>query len=898
MKANEIRRTYLSFFEERGHKIVPSASLVPSVHDPSVLLTTAGMQPFKPYFLGREEPPARRLADVQKCFRTTDITEVGDTARHLTFFEMLGNWSFGDYFKEESIPWGWELSTQGFGMDAERIWVTVFGGDEELGLGPDEEAIEVWRRVGVPDERIVRLGREDNFWQAGPAGPCGPCSELYLDRGEDFGAPGERPGDDTDRFLEFWNHVFMTYDLGADGSLTELPMRNIDTGMGLDRMAAILQDVPSVFETDLVRPLIDLAEEMSGHSYGEGGALTRAMRIIADHSRGAAFLIADGVVPSNEDRGYILRRIMRRAIQQGRTLGLESPWLGRFAERAIEVMGGAYPELVAEREGIARWVGDEEESFGRTLERGSELLDRLVAEAGEAETSWIDAAAAFKLHDTYGFPYDLTKELLAEQGLSVDDGGFEELMEEQRQRARVGSATAHGSEDRHERVIAFAGAAAPTRFVGYETLRATTGLAAVQSDDGRALVKLEESPFYAEGGGQVADSGVLRWEGGVARVLDVYRVGEDQVLEVEGSGPRTRERGREVAGDDERAPAGAEETAFVPVEAEVDRETRHATMRNHTATHLLHAALRERLGTHVRQAGSAVRPDKLRFDFTHGQALGAEELRAVEDRVNEWVKASRPVRWLEMERAEAERLGAMALFGEKYGEWVRVVEVDGVSRELCGGTHVANTAEVGIFKISSEGSSAANVRRVEALTGPAAIDWFREREERLLEVGEVLGAPQDPVAGARRAVEQLREAGEGEERETERLVGELAKKLAGEAAEIAGTRIVIGAQQYIADPKQLLELAKRIKAEVTGEQCAIALGGFGADGDKVGIVILLTPGLVDRGLSAAEIIRPAAAAIGGGGGGSSDMAQAGGRDSSKLEEALDIARGLVEQGLA
>src|SRR5690349_14746902 len=465
MKASEIRQTYLSFFAERGHRIVPSASLVPSVHDPSVLLTTAGMQPFKPYFLGREEPPARRLADVQKCFRTTDVGEVGNTARHLTFFEMLGNWSFGDYFKEESIPWGWELSTQGFGMDPERIWVTVFGGDEELGLGPDEEAIAVWRRVGVPDERIVRLGREDNFWQAGPAGPCGPCSELYLDRGVALGAEGERPGDDTDRFLEFWNHVFMTYDLGADGSLSELPMRNIDTGMGLDRMAAILQDVPSVFETDLIRPLIDLAEEISGHSYAEGGAVTRAMRIVADHARGASFLIADGVVPSNEDRGYILRRIMRRAIQQGRTLGLEAPWLGRFAERTVEIMGEAYPELVAERETIARWVGDEEESFGRTLERGTELLERLVAEAKESGTSWIDAAAAFKLHDTYGFPYDLTKELLAENGLSVDDQGFQELMEEQRQRARVASATAHGSENTHERVLAFAEAAPPTQFV-------------------------------------------------------------------------------------------------------------------------------------------------------------------------------------------------------------------------------------------------------------------------------------------------------------------------------------------------------------------------------------------------------------------------------------------------
>jgi alanyl-tRNA synthetase len=880
MKAKEIRDTYLSFFAERGHEIVPSASLVPSVHDPSVLLTTAGMQPFKPYFLGREEPPARRLADVQKCFRTTDIEEVGNTARHLTFFEMLGNWSFGDYFKSESIPWGWELSIQGFGMDPERIWATVFGGDEELGLGPDEEAIEIWKSVGMPEERIVLLGRADNFWQAGPSGPCGPCSELYLDRGEAFGTPGERPGDDTDRFLEFWNHVFMTYDLAEDGNLTELPMRNIDTGMGLDRMAAILQDVPSVFETDVMRPLVDLAEELSGRSYSEGGAAMRAMRIVADHSRGAAFLIADGVVPSNEDRGYILRRIMRRAIQQGRTLGLEGQWLGRFAERTIEVMGDAYPELAAERDTIARWVGDEEESFGRTLERGTELLERLVSEAKESGTSWIDAADAFKLHDTYGFPYDLTKELLAERGLSVDDGGFEELMEEQRQRARVGAATAHGSEGRHGKVIAFAAAAPPTRFVGYETLRATTGLAAVESDNGRALVKLEESPFYAEGGGQVADSGLLRWDGGEARVVDVYRVGEDQALEVE---------------------PGEGVEAGVAVEALVDHEARHATMRNHTATHLLHAALRERLGEHVRQAGSAVRPDKLRFDFTHGQALGAEDLRAVEDRVNEWVKASRPVRWLEMERSEAERLGAMALFGEKYGSWVRVVEVDGVSRELCGGTHVANTAEVGIFKIASEGSSAANVRRIEALTGPVAIDWFREREERLHEIGELLGSPQDPLTGARRAAERLREAGEGaKQAQAEALSGE-AEALAGGAVDLAftdpeGRLMLVEAKSTTArDPKQLLDLANRVQSKLGGTSVVVILGG--AFGEKAGLVALATKDVVGRGVSAADLIDEAAPEIGGGGGGRDDMAQAGGKDPDKLDDALAAARGALERAL-
>jgi alanyl-tRNA synthetase len=903
MKAAEIRQTYLSFFEERGHKVVPSASLVPSAHDPSVLLTTAGMQPFKPYFLGREQPPAPRLTDVQKCFRTTDIEEVGNTARHLTFFEMLGNWSFGDYFKEESIPWGWELATEGFGMDPERIWVTVFGGDEELGLGPDEEAIAIWREVGVPDERIVRLGRKDNFWQAGPTGPCGPCSELYLDRGEEFGGADERPGDDTDRFLEFWNHVFMTYDLAADGSLTELPMRNIDTGMGLDRMAAILQDVPSVFETDHVRPLIDLAEELSGHGYEEGAAVMRAMRIVADHSRGAAFLIADGVVPSNEDRGYILRRIMRRAIQQGNTLGLEAPWLGRFAERTIELMGDAYPELVAERETIVRWVNDEEESFGRTLERGTELLKQLIAEAKQAETSWIDAEDAFKLHDTYGFPYDLTKELLADEGLAVDDSGFQELMEEQRQRARTGAATAHGSEDRHERVLVVADAAPATEFVGYESLRATTGIAVVEDEDGRALVKLEQSPFYAEGGGQVADSGTLRWATGEAEVIDVYRVGDDQVLEIRPRDPRTREQGREAAGDDERALAGAEEVAFIPKEAvvaEVDREARHATMRNHTATHLLHAALRARLGTHVRQAGSAVRPDKLRFDFTHGQALGAEELLEIENRVNAWIKESRPVRWLEMDRAEAEKLGAMALFGEKYGEWVRVVEVDGVSRELCGGTHVANTAEIGIFKIASEGSSAANVRRVEALTGPAAIDWFREREEDLREVGKLFGSPQDPVAGARKAAGRLKEAGAGaEQAQREELSVEAARMVDGGAdivirdAEGEAVALVDAKAGEGFDAKQLLELANRVQSKL-GSQ-VVVLGG--ASDSKVGLVVLVSKDGVSRGFSANSIIREISPIVGGGGGGRDDMAQAGGKDPAKLPEALDAARSLIEREL-
>jgi alanyl-tRNA synthetase len=880
VRTTEIREAYLSFFEERGHLRMPSASLIPAPEDTSTLLTIAGMQPFKPYFRGDEKPPRKRLASCQKCFRTPDIDEVGNTRRHLTFFEMLGNWSFGDYFKEESIAWGLELSVESFGLDPNLIWVSVFGGDDELGLGPDEESIEIWRANGVPEARIVPLPRTENFWQAGETGPCGPSSEMYLDRGEQFGGPDERPGDDTDRFLEYWNHVFMSYELHEDGSLTRLPNNNVDTGMGLERMAAALQGVGSVFETDAFRPLVELAEELSGRSYGEDRRATRAMRIIADHSRGMTFLIADGVVPSNEDRGYVLRRVMRRAIQQGRVLGLESPWLGGFADRTIELMGSAYPQLHTERETILRWVADEERAFGRTLERGTELLSRLITDAKEAGTSWVDAADAFKLHDTYGFPYDLTKELLAEDGLSVDDAGFEALMEKQRIRARTGAEPA--VRDRHEAVIEFAAEAPVSTFVGYETLQTETAVAAARTleedgrgDAGAALVKLEESPFYPEGGGQVSDTGLIRWDGGEARVVDVYRLGDDQAIQA-----RDGERGHLLE-------------PGMRVIAQVDHETRHATMRNHTATHLLHAALRERLGTHVRQAGSAVRPDKLRFDFTHGAPLAGEEVRAVEDRVNEWIKASRPVRALHMDRPEAEAMGAMALFGEKYGEWVRVVEVDEVSRELCGGTHVANTAEVGIFAIVSEGSSAANVRRVEAITGPAAIDWFRERGEALVHAGELLGSPRDPLLAARRARERLEELERRIAEAERREAGEEAEALAADAAEIGGVKVVT-AEHHGADQRALLTLADRVRSRL-GE-AAVVLGGT-SDG-RVALVASFSPRAVERGLSAASVVRGAAEVIGGGGGGRDDVAQAGGRDPRRLNEALAAAREAIERALA
>jgi alanyl-tRNA synthetase len=870
MQSTDIRERFLSFFEERGHRRMPSASLVPSTYDPSVLLTTAGMQPFRPYFRGEEEPPSKRLTSCQKCFRTTDIENVGLTARHLTFFEMLGNFSIGDYFKQGAVEYAYELSIEDFEFDPENVWISVFGGDDELRLGPDEEAIECWRSVGVPDERIVQLGREDNFWQSGPTGPCGPCSELYLDRGPAFGGEEDRPGDDTERFLEYWNLVFMQYELHGDGSLTPLPQQNIDTGLGLDRMAAILQDVPSVYETDLFAPFVELGEELSNRRYGQDFRTTRALRILADHGRAAAFLLADGVVPSNEDRGYILRRIMRRTMQQGRVLEIDGPLLERLYARAIEVMGPVYPELQAESDAIAKWARAEEESFGRTLAQGERMLSEVVARARDEGTSWVAAEDAFRLHDTYGFPYEMTKELLAEEGLSVDDQGFEALMEQAREVSRGGVARGP-AEDTHERVITFArGAGFETRFVGYEATEWETRVGAVGSANGGVLAKLEESPFYAEGGGQVSDSGVVETPSGRAEVVDVYRLGADQALAL-----RTLE-GEIGPGEDARAV--------------VERATRLATMRNHTATHLIHAALRARLGTHVRQAGSYVGPDKLRFDFTHGERLSDAELADVEETVNAWISDNHPVRAIETTRGEAQALGAMALFGEKYGDWVRMVEIEDVSRELCGGTHTQSTAEVGLFHVTSETSSASNVRRVEAVTGPAGAELFRHRTEELREIAAILRVPENEVV---RAVERLQERLREARKRPAGADRGLADRLVGQAAEHAGVRVVVEAVE-VPDPKALLQLSDTVKQRLG--DAAVVLGSAG-DG-RVHLVANFADAAVERGLKAGNVVRTAAQVAGGGGGGRDTMAQAGGRDPEKLPEALATARLEIEKTLA
>ncbi len=878
MTSDEIRNTYINFFLERDHKRLPSSSLIPAEMDPSALFTIAGMHPLKPYFLGLERPPHPRVTTCQKTFRTADIDIIGTTSRHLTFFEMLGNFSFGDYFKREAVLFAWDLSRLGFGFREEDIWITVFAGDDELGLGPDEEAIQAWLDVGVPRERIVECPRSENFWQSGPTGPCGPCSELYLDRGVAFGKPDDLPGEENERFLEYWNLVFMQFDQNPINTLTPLPAKNIDTGLGLNRMAAILQDKASVFETDQFAPLISLGEEMSGRRYGEEFQTDRALRILADHSRAMTFLIADGVVPSNEERGYVLRRVMRRAILQGRRLQLEPGFLERFADCVDALMGDEYPELSEQRESVHKWLASEEEAFGRTLEQGLRRLDELIARARESGAEGIASADAFLLHDTYGFPIDLTVELVSEHGLGVDEEGFEALMDEQRRRARAGAGRFTSTEelrDRAQSLTAESGFA--TDFVGYETTDRETTIGAVAGEDSRLLVKLVESPFYATGGGQIADTGYIECFDGDcrARVDDVLRLGDDQVIAV------VPERG--VIEPGER------------VHAHVDRASRRATECNHTATHLLHAALRRILGRHVRQAGSYVGPDKLRFDFTHSGALTPEELREVEDVVNSWVLESYPVRALTTTLEEARHLGAMALFGEKYGDVVRMVEVgDGsFSRELCGGTHVHNTAEIGLFKVTAETSSAANVRRIEALTGPEAVQLVRRHDRALSEAAALLRVTPEAVPPA---VSELR----GRAREFERSSRRGADgngaidldRLASGAGDVDGAR-VLTATVSVKDGKALLELADRLRSKLG--DAAIVLGSAGED--RVDLVASVSPALVARGVRAGEIVKVAAAAVGGGGGGRDTLARAGGREVAKLPEAIDAARGAIETAL-
>jgi alanyl-tRNA synthetase len=837
----ELREGFLSYFESKGHTRLPSGSVIPPPDDRSTLFTVAGMQPLRPYFLGLREPPAPRVTTAQKVMRAggkhNDLDDVGRTERHASFFEMLGNFSFGDYFKDGAIDFAWEFVTDRMKFDPDRLWSTVFAGDPELGLGPDEVAIAGWERVGIPRERIVGLPRAENFWQAAETGPCGPCSELYLDRGEERGCdrPDCAPGCECERFLEFWNLVFMEFDLAADGSLTPLPKQNIDTGLGLERGAMLLQGVESIFDTDGYQLIMDWVAKESGVAYGSSEEATKAHRVLADHGRAMTFLAADGIAPSNEGRGYVLRRIIRRAVQHGARIGLESPFVARLSDVVIEQMREAYPELGEHRDEIHRVLTAEEERFAVTLQRGMRLFEEIAAK-GDV----ISGEDAFRLHDTYGFPLELTRELAEERGLGVNEDEFTLLMTKQRERSRA------VGESYEQRAAEFAKAAGfRAEFVGFEKTDVRTQIGAVEEiEDGLFLAKLRESPFYPAGGGQVSDVGVVEAEDGRrAEVREAFRFENDQVLLLDG----------------DRFEAGDRVRALVPW------SVRFPTMANHTGTHLLHKALQEVLGDHVKQAGSAVRPDKLRFDFTHPAALTSDERADVERRINAKVFENVPVTIYETPIEEARRLGATMLFGEKYGDIVRVVEIDGDwSRELCGGTHVRSTGEVGPFAILSESSVGSGARRIEAVTSGEAYAWLRER---MIEADE-LRAELDRVRKETKKGSAKQEAVSYDLRYDEAL---------------DGVNIAIG-EVMTDDPNVLLDAADRLKQQ--RQPAAVVLGSAG--GGKVSLVAMIDASLESR-LSAVDWIKAAAAPVGGGGGGRPTMARAGGKDPEKLPEALESA---------
>ena len=841
----ELREGFLSYFEEKGHLRRPSASVIPPADDPTTLFIVAGMQPMKRWFLGLEQPAAPLVTTVQKAVRAggkqNDLDDVGLTNRHLCFLEMLGNFSFGDYFKDGAVDYAWEFVTEHLKLDPERVWASVFAGDPELGLGEDEVAIASWERY-LPRERIVGLPRSENFWQAADTGPCGPCSEIYYDRGEEHGCgrPDCGPGCECERYLEVWNLVFMEFDLADDGTLTPLPQQNIDTGMGLERAAMLIQGVDSLFDIDTFQPLLDWIGERASAAYGSSDEATKAYRVIVEHSRTAAFLVAEGVAPSNEGRGYVLRRVIRRAVQFGRRIGLEPPFLYELADLVRKQMGSVYPELEERRSEVADLIRAEEERFRETLARGEKLFEEMVAK-GE-----ITPEDAFRLHDTYGFPWELTKELAAERGLEVNEEEFTRLMEEQRERSRQGSA--------FDVDIKISGSAPRTQFVGFERTDVLTAiLAYADLGDGTFQAKLEQSPFYPEGGGQVSDAGYIENEetGVRADLIKATRLDDDQLLTFNGEG----------FGEGMR------------VRAVVPWSVRFPTMANHTATHLLHKALRDLLGEHVKQAGSAVRPDKLRFDFTHPQALSTEERERVEHVVNEIVFQNRPVRTFVTPIEEARNLGAMMLFGEKYGEEVRVVEIDGYSRELCGGTHVRSTAEIGPFVILSESSVGSGARRIEAVTSGEAFALLHERSSEAEQLRAELIETRKQAKGQTAKAERAEVAPRSEE-------------------EIGGVNVYVGRMSDVTMDVLLAE-SDRIKQE--RQPAAVVLGG--SEDGRVHLVANFDRSLEGK-VDAVDVIKAAAAEVGGGGGGRATMARAGGKDPAKLDAALERAEEALRAALA
>jgi len=878
MSANQLRQAFLNFFAEKGHRILPGASLVPA-KDPTLLLTSAGMVPFKPYFLGLETPEHRRVTTCQRGLRTGDIDHVGKTDRHHTFFEMLGNFSFGDYFKREAITWAWEFVTERLELEKDRLWVSIYI--------EDDEAFDIWHReVGLPEERIVRLGKKDNFWEIG-VGPCGPCSEIYYDRGEAFGCgePDCRPAcDRCERYLEIWNLVFIQYHQDEKGQLTPLKSKGIDTGMGLERTASLLQGVASNFEIDIIRPVVDHIASVAGIPYKSDPDADVSMRVITDHMRGVTFMIFDGILPGNEGRGYVLRRLLRRSVRHAKLLGIEGSFLAGVADRVIDVMRDAYPELEGAREYIRRVVAQEEARFHETLDQGMEILERLAAEVSRSGGTVLPGEDAFRLYDTYGFPLELTEEILAARGLTLDRAGFERAMEAQRQRARaargeMGYLGDKGQVAYHELDLEVV----ETPFLGYETLEADGRVVALiargekvgRVEEGEAVeVILDRTPFYPEGGGQVADTGVIVSDGGRMVVESVMRVAGGLIVH----------RGRVVSGV---LRVGDE------IRAQVDAETRLATARNHTATHLLHKALQEVLGEHAKQAGSLVAPDRLRFDFTHFKPLTRDELAEIERRVNAAILEDLPVTTIITSLAEAQAMGAMALFGEKYGERVRVVKIGEWSIELCGGTHVSSSASLGMFKVVEETGVAAGVRRVEAVTGKGALQFVRAQEETLADASRKLQvAPEQLPQQIDKLLGTVKELEREVNRLKARLAGAFVDSLVSRAQDAGGVKVVAESVDGL-DREGLRALGDRLK-EALGP-AVIVLGS--ATGGSVQMVAMATPDAVARGIDARSVIRKAAAVVGGGGGGSEQMAQAGGKDPSRLGEALAEARAEILERL-
>ena len=868
LSLNTIREKYLSFFESKDHLRLESFSLIPQ-NDKSLLLINAGMAPMKKYFTGEMTPPRKRVTTCQKCIRTPDIERVGKTARHGTFFEMLGNFSFGDYFKEDATAWAWEFCTEVLEMPADKLYISVYE--------DDDEAWDIWtKRRGVAEDHMVRLGKEDNFWEHG-AGPCGPCSEIYFDRGPEKGCgkPTCKVGCDCDRYVEFWNLVFTQFENDGNGNYTRLSHPNIDTGMGLERLACILQGVDNIFEVDTIRNTMKHVSEVAGVHYHESEKSDVSLRVITDHIRSTVMMISDGVLPSNEGRGYVLRRLLRRAARHGRLLGIEDTFLYKIAETVIRESGDAYPALREKHDYIIKIITIEEENFARTIDQGLTLLENMIKESDGVTLS---GDAAFKLSDTFGFPIDLTKEILEEKGMAVDEARFAALVQQQKDTAR--SARKVASTEGWKSAGLSLGDLPETAFVGYTDTVATADVLEVLTADGEpaqsvsegenAVLVLEQTPFYPGGGGQVCDTGVIEGEGFTFRVEETSKTPKNVILH-----KGTVERGSVAPGD--------------PCTASADAARRNAIRRNHTSAHLLQAALREKLGTHVEQAGQLVNEKEMRFDFTHFSPLTGEELKEIETKINEVILADLPVETVETTIEEAKKRGAMALFGEKYGDTVRMVDAGGYSVELCGGTHVSSTGQIGLFKIVSEASVASGVRRIEAYTGLNALSYLNKTENALLTAAATLKCVPDALTQRAAAVNAELKA---KEKELEKLKAEIAAAKAADlfktVAEKNGVRILT-ADAGEADANALRTLIDGVKAD----DVVIVAAGRNSEKGTCSFACFCGKNAIAEGAHAGNIARAAAQIAGGNGGGKPDSAMAGGKDVTKVGEALESVAATV-----